>query len=235
MGTRRKYYEAYDDRYKQVHKEALRWASGEPSAIVRDTIIEYGISEEKPILELGCGEGRDAAFLLKNRFRVMATDISKEAISYCRKADPAHAECYQVLDCIDGTLDERFSFIYAVAVVHMLVEDQDRNGFYRFIREHLTEDGVALICTMGDGEVQMRSDIRSAFDLQEREHQETGRKLLIAGTSCRIVSFDTFAMELAGNGLAVLKQGITSVQPDFDRMMYAVVKKKNREPGTGSR
>lgn len=225
MENARKYYEAYEDRYRQVHRENLRWASDQPSAIVGDTLAQFHISVDHPILELGCGEGRDADFLLKKGFRVLATDISPEAISYCRKLEPRFADCYQVLDCINGTLDKKFSFIYAVAVVHMLVQDSDRDGFYHFIQEHLTENGIALICTMGDGEVQMQSDIRSAFTVQERCHQETGRKLMIAGTSCRMVSFDTFRNELARNGFTILKQGITSVEPDFDRMMYAVIKR----------
>ena len=40
----------------------------------------------------------------------------------------------------------------------MLVLDADRNSFYRFIYEHLVENGIALICTMGDGEFEMQSD-----------------------------------------------------------------------------
>lgn len=225
MEDSKKYYEAYDDRYRQVHEENLRWASDQPSSIVGDTISEFQISADDKILELGCGEGRDADHLLKRGFHVLATDISQEAISYCRRIHPEFADCYQILDCINGTLDERFAFIYAVAVIHMLVLDPDRDGFYRFIREHMTENGVALICTMGDGEVQMQSDIRNAFSVQERRHQETGRKLMIAGTSCRMVNFDSFRAELERNGLSILKQGITSVEPDFNQMMYAVVRR----------
>ena len=76
---------------------------------------------------------------------------------------------------------------------------------------------------MGDGVFEMQSDIRQAFELQEREH-ESG-KMLVAGTSCRMVSFHTFGEELARNGLQVLEQGITSALPDFNSLMYAVVKK----------
>lgn len=225
METARSYYEAYDDRYSQVHKENLRWASGQPTPIVSKIISEYAISESDSILELGCGEGRDGAYLLNRSYSVLATDISPAAIEYCKKNDPDHAGCYQVLDCVRGRLEGEFSFIYAVAVVHMLVEDQHRDGFYRFIREHLTENGIALVCTMGDGEAEFQSNTDTAFSLQERRHQETGRTLMIAGTSCRMVSFDTFRAELAKNGLAIVKQGITSVEPDFDKLMYAVVKR----------
>ena len=107
----------------------------------------------------------------------------------------------------------------------MLVEDKDRAAFYRFIREHLEDDGVALICTMGDGSISCSSDISTAFDLQERTHTQTGEKLLLAGTSCRMVNWDTFLRELQEAGLALAERGLTSVEPDFSVMMYAVVRK----------
>lgn len=217
------YYEAYDDRYRQVHSQNLQWFSDAPSEIVAEVMERYGVDRDKQILELGCGEGRDALFLLERGFDVLATDISPEAIAHCRRNAPAHAASFRVLDCVKGSLDERFDFIYAVAVVHMLVRDEDREGFYRFIRAHLNSHGRALICTMGNGELERSSDIETAFSLQPRRHQQTGRELLLAGTSCRMVSFDTFTRELHKAGLQVLRQGLTAVEPDFPIMMYAVV------------
>ena len=135
------------------------------------------------------------------------------------------ADNFRVLDCIAGTLEAKFDFIYAVAVVHMLVQDADRAAFYRFIREHLKEKGIGLVCTMGDGELAVKSDISKAFDLQERTHGETGEKLLLAGTSCRMVTRETFHREIRESGFEIIEQGLTSVEPDFPVMMYAVLKK----------
>lgn len=221
----RPYYEAYDDRYRQIHEANLQWFMDGPSPIVSQVMAQFGINPTERILEIGCGEGRDARFLLEQGFDVLATDVSAEAIRYARKQVPQHAHRFQVLDCIHGTLDAKFDLIYAVAVIHMLVPDSDRNGFCSFIREHLSENGIALICTMGDGEFERQSDIRTAFDLQERQHEQTGKTVHIAGTSCRVVNFQTFEEELSHNGLALLKRGITSIEPDFPQMMYAVVKK----------
>lgn len=66
----KKYYEAYEDRYKQIHAYDLQWASDTPSKIVLDTISKYQISKDASILEIGCGEGRDAACLLKAGYPV---------------------------------------------------------------------------------------------------------------------------------------------------------------------
>lgn len=221
----RQYYEAYDDRYRQVHEHDLQWFSDAPSAIVGQVMERFGISTDESILELGCGEGRDAVFLLKNGFRVTATDISTEVIRYCRAQNPQFADCFQVLDCVAGEMEEQFDFIYAVALVHMLVEDAHRAGFYRFLRDHLQEGGIGLICTMGDGTLERKSDISTAFDLHERTHDASGKNLQLAGTSCRTVSWETFLREMDENGLQTLEHGLTAVEPDFPVMMYAVVKK----------
>lgn len=219
----RKYYEAYDDRYRQVHQENLNWFDSAPSPIVAEVMEAFGIGKDKRCLEIGCGEGRDARYLLDRGYDLLATDISPEAVSWCRVMCPGHEERFQILDGISGKLEEQFDFIYTVAVVHMLVLDEDRDGFYRFIRQHLKPGGIALICTMGDGEMERSSDIRTAFQLQARCHEQTGRTVHIAGTSCRMVSFDTFMKELKRNGLRVLRRGITAIEPDFSQIMYAVV------------
>lgn len=186
-------------------------------------IQKYNITGK--LLEIGCGEGRDACVLLERGFDLLATDISSEAVSFCRREWPRYAENFQILDCINDELDEKFDFVYAIAVVHMLVCQEDRNGFYRFIREHLKETGIALICTMGDGVQERCTDISTAFQVQERVHEQTGKPLWIAATSYRAVSFETFERELAENGLHILKQGITQVDPDYRTMMYALVRK----------
>ncbi len=222
MGTDdRKYYAAYEERYKTAHAQGVSWASSVSTPIVMEVIDKYGISHSQRLLEIGCGEGRDSRTVLEHGFQLTATDISSEAIAYCKEKMPEYENQFSVLDCLSDELDEKFDFLFAIAVVHMLVPDEDRDGFYGFIRSHLTAGGIALICTMGDGEVERQSDIRSAFTLQERDH-ESG-KMMVAGTSCRMVSWNTFEKELSRNGFTILEKGMTSSLPDFNSLMYAVV------------
>ena len=221
----RHYYEAYDERYRKVHQENLMWFGQTPSRIVQETITEQSIQLTDSILELGCGEGRDAIFLLKTGYNLLATDVSNAAIEFCKVRWAEYGENFAVLDCVNGVLDGRYDFIYAVAVVHMLVEQKDRNGFYRFIQSHMKEHGIALVCTMGDGETERCTDITKAFELQERIHEPSGKMLKIASTSYRSVSFETFEKELVENGFRIRRFGLTDVQPDYYKMMYAVVEK----------
>ncbi len=219
----RKYYEAYDERYKAVHKKNLRCLGYESSRIVTEIIQKYGISKENTLLEIGCGEGRDSIVLLENCYNLLATDVSPEAVSYCKAQYKGYGDRFSVLDAVKGKLDEKFDYIYSVAVIHMLVEDKDRKAFYSFIKEHLTENGIALICTMGDGKMERKTDISIAFDLGERVCE--GEKVLVAETSCRIVTNQTFEKELKDADLEIIEQGFTSIENHFPVMMYAVVKR----------
>ena len=76
---------------------------------------------------------------------------------------------------------------------------------------------------MGDGEYEMQSDISKAFEIQEREH-ESGM-MMVASTSCRMVSFTTFENELHRNKLKIIEKGITGAMPNFNSLMYALVQK----------
>ena len=221
---KRKYYEAYDDRYRQIHGLNLQWAYDNPTPIVMETIKEFEIGHNDRILELGCGEGRDAFPLLKDGYCLLATDVSPEAIRYAKKKWPEFSANFGVLDCVAGNTPDKYDYIYAVAVVHMLVEDEDRDRFYTFIREHLNPGGVALICTMGDGKMERKTDAGMAFDLQNRTHEQSGTEVRIASTTCRMVSFKTLHKELRRNGLEILKEGITAAMPDFNSLMYVIVR-----------
>ena len=220
----RAYYEAYDERYKTVHARSIRWFGDQSSPIVNEVISRYGIKKTDKILEIGCGEGRDALPLLAAGYDLLATDVSPEAIAYCQALSPAHASHFSTLDCVKESLAQKFDLIVAVAVLHMLVPDADRTAFYRFLAHHLAPDGIALVCTMGDGKTARQSDIRTAFDLQAREY--AGEEILMAGTSCRMVTFAQFERELNENRLEIRERGLTEIPENFPSIMYAVVSQK---------
>ena len=143
----RPYYEAYEERYRAVHAKGLRWAGEQATPIVADVAGRY-LSAGAALLELGCGEGRDARALLARGYDLRATDCSEAAVAFCRKAMPAYADRFQRLDFLRDAESAHYDMIYAVAVVHMLVLDADRRGLFRFIREHLRPNGIGLICSM---------------------------------------------------------------------------------------
>ena len=42
----RKYYEAYDDRYRQIHGAGLQWFYDDPTPIVMETVDEFHIKQQ---------------------------------------------------------------------------------------------------------------------------------------------------------------------------------------------
>jgi len=138
------YYEAYNQRYMIIHEKGHSWSSDIPTPIVSDVIQKHSISKNASILEIGCGEGRDAFPLLENGYDVLATDISSEAINYCKYLRPDYSIHFSILDCINDHHGQHYDFIYSVAVIHMLVSDEDRIRFYHFIYDHLLDGRLAL-------------------------------------------------------------------------------------------
>lgn len=220
----RKYYHAYEERYRAAHARGVSWASDVATPIVLETLRKYAIAPHRRLLEIGCGEGRDSVAVLDAGYSLTATDASREAIAFCQAKHPHYGAHFRVLDCLAGDPEAEYDFVFAVAVLHMLVLQEDRDSFFRFIRRSLAGDGIGLICAMGDGEQEFQSDIATAFTLQERRH-ESGT-MPVAATSCRVVSFPHFEEELCRSGLEVLEKGLTQAMPEFDSLMYAVVRRR---------
>ena len=122
---KKKYYEAYNERYKTIHKKGFSWSSNIATPIVLETIKKLNISKEDKLLEIGCGEGRDAKTILEQGYNLLATDISLEAIDYCKAMMPSFSNHFTVLDCLNDDNTGKYHFIFAVAVIHMLVLDED--------------------------------------------------------------------------------------------------------------
>ena len=82
--------------------------------------------------------------------------------------------------------------------------------------------GKALVLSMGDGEREFCTDPDKAYELKEREC--AGKTVKVASTTCRIVNFDTFEREIKAAGFDIAEKGLTSCPPEFDSLMYAVIK-----------
>lgn len=220
------YYKAYDQRYKQVHEKNMLWATTKNTKEVIDVIEKYKISKRDKILDLGCGEGRDASFLLNEGYNVTAIDYSNEAINKCNElTNNKYQENFKQLDIFKDLLDDKFKFIYSIAVMHMFVLGIHRNKYLKFIYNHLEDSGLALICVMGDGKKEYASDINDALKNSKRKLLHNNEDVEVATTSCRIVNMDTFKNELTNNGFLIKRMWISEDIPEFDKSMCAIVTK----------
>ena len=220
------YYKAYDKRYKQTYENNSLWEIPERTKEVIDTLKKYKIAKNSNILELGCGEGRDEIYLLDNGYNVLGVDYSFAVIDKCNElTNYKYVNNFKQLDLIENSLNEKFDFIYSVAVIHMFVLDEHRNKFYNFIYDHLKDNGIALIISMGDGTLEINSDLEKAFDDTKRVNINTNKEIMVASTSCRVKKIDEMKKEIQLNNLEILEEKIIVDVPSFNKCMLFIVKK----------
>ena len=95
------------------------------------------------VLELGCGNGRNAIYLAKQGFSVTAVDLSKEAIAWATEQAAndnvqIHFVCENIFD-----LDlpcQKFNFIYDSGCFHHLAPHR-RISYIQLIQKHLANKG----------------------------------------------------------------------------------------------
>lgn len=224
----KKYYEAYDERYKEVHSKGIIWGGTQPSLVIEDVIDQYKIEKPSKILDLGCGEGRDSINLLKKGYNVLGIDVSQKGIEKCNelcKSQNIKGEFKQFDVVKNAEFDQKFDFIYSIAVIHMLVKNSDRCAFFQFINSNLKEEGIALVVSMGDGTQTYKSDPKTAFKKAQRECMETGEIMNITGTSCRVETLENLKKEAASSGLQIINEFITTKVYGFDKCIALVLKK----------
>jgi len=224
----KKYYLAYEDRYKKVHAEGLRWFSNKPTPELLEWIKYNNIPINEEICEIGCGEGRDALYLAIQGYKVTAIDASPTAIDKCKQlaVEKKLKINFEVLDALEPNfrINRKFKWIYSIATLHMLAEDEDRRKFLNSLHGLLEPGGKALIVSMGDGDSERRSDITKAFELQERYHPETGRAMMLVGTSYRGVNWEVHENELISAGFEIEKK-LNTENDEYAKCMTVYMKK----------
>lgn len=220
------YYKAYDKRYYQVYSNDMLWSSKEPTKEVLEFLKRYNCQKSDLILDLGCGEGRDAIFLLDMKYNVLAVDYSINVIEKCNNlSNNKYKDSFMQFDIMKDGLTKKFKYIYSIAVLHMFVTDEHRNLFFKFVKDHLTDDGVALICILGDGVKEHSSDITKSFENTQRVVMNNNTNIEIAATSCKIVSWETLEKEIINNDLKIKEKWISKEIPEFTNSMCVVISK----------
>lgn len=218
------YYKAYDVRYKQIHSLGKLWEYTEPTKEVLEFLKDY--KQDETILELGCGEGRDAINVLNKGYNLLATDYSIEAIKKCNElTNSKYANSFKTLDFLTESLSKQFNYIYSISVLHMLVVKEHRIKFLEFIRNHLKDNGKALITVIGDGKMTKTTNIEDAYTIVERNYKNKNEKVNVVQTSCNIVDWNTLIEELNKTKLVIDKKWISNDIPGFNPSMCVIVKK----------
>ncbi len=152
--------------------------------------LQSALKDCSTILELGCGSGRDAAFLIKQgkAADLSITDGSAEMLRYAAMLHPELSSHIRVLKLPEGLKAENAGFegIYSIAAL-MHLTAPNINETLELISELLTPDGVLFISVCTKREIQPQDDLRS-FTLKNRDWwtdqiETTGLKVTAATES----------------------------------------------------
>ncbi len=115
------------------------------------TLIERHVPDAKCILELGCGEGRHAAYLAQAGFSVRGVDLSPEMIRRAKvHANGAPREVKQKLSFLEGdirTLALGKTFDAVVSLFHVVsyqVTNKELRDTFAVAARHLRPGGIFL-------------------------------------------------------------------------------------------
>ncbi len=122
---------------KQADSLSKRYESADISFLQR--ILLETFSKNSNLMEIGCGSGRDAAFMLKNGYHVLGIDASKNMIYEAKKLHPELKEILKV-SIVPEDLDFKESYfdgIYSIAtLMHLKESDIDKTlaKIYKFLK-----------------------------------------------------------------------------------------------------
>lgn len=225
----RKYYHAYHERYKRVHGLGYFWFVKEPTPEVVRWVRFQEIPLTEPILEIGCGEGRDALYLAGLGYRLTAVDASSQAIETCRKLARQRGlivdwRNHDALYLSSG-MTERYRWVYSVATLHMLVDDEDRRHFLREMYTMLEPGGHALLVSKGNGVMEYTSDPQHAFTEEERIIPHHQVKVKVPMTTYRSVNWKRHREELEEAGF-ILEARLNTENFAYQQCMTVCLRKE---------
>ena len=132
----------YDERY---NAEGYYWGLS-PNNLCYEIMLLKPPTKPYKVLDIGCGEGKDAVFLAKNGYNVTAFDISDQGLS---KARELAVHCgvkvdFFKADIRDFRLEADFDIIFSSGVFHYIPQEQ-RSSVIESLKEHTTSKGINVI------------------------------------------------------------------------------------------
>ncbi|MCS0634249.1 class I SAM-dependent methyltransferase [Streptomyces sp. LP05-1] len=145
----RDYYYGYSDRYATVYAAgAPLWEPPEPNDALVHALDVLDI-EPCPVIDLGCGEGRDSTYLAGRGFDVVGVDVARPALTKARERAAASGVAAAFLErdiCVLADLPRaRFALAVNMGCLHMLPDSDLRSAHLRRVHELLVPDGLFLV------------------------------------------------------------------------------------------
>jgi len=111
----------YDDRYS---REGYYWGS-RPSAICYRVLELMPPEQPLKLLDIGCGEGRNAVFFARNGYEVMAFDLSAVGVEKTKKlaAEVGVSLTAFTADLLEFRLAKSFDILFSTGTLHYIPKE----------------------------------------------------------------------------------------------------------------
>lgn len=178
----------YWNKYYKTHKNP-----GTPSPFA--IYIQKYISENNTLLELGCGNGRDAVYLANNGLSVIGMDQISEEIDFLNSK---YSNENLKFICDDFTniklINNTFNNIYSRFTLHAISEKQ-ANDVLQWTLNHLENDGLFLL------------EVRSTNDELYNEGEKIigERNVRITSHYRRFIEFDILKTKITNLGFHIVE------------------------------
>jgi tellurite methyltransferase len=135
--------------WEQTYTDPATNTFGQPSEEIQQ-MVEL-LPPRASVLDLGCGEGRNALFLANKGFDVTAIDISVAGIRKLRKlAEEAKVSiCSEIADMRDYTFTTLYDLIISHGCLH-LVERSVWFGLVQKIKQYTKPGGINVVVVFTD-------------------------------------------------------------------------------------
>jgi SAM-dependent methyltransferase len=149
------------EHYKNCHEAlAARYETAAPN-LIHQSLLRH-LPKDRPILEIGCGSGRDASFLVQNGFAITATDASGEMLASAEKCHPelkGHLrQAAFPLPQDSPMLAERYDAVVCIAMI-MHVPEHELFEFATQLQTLVASGGTLIIVSsIGRSEITNQRD-----------------------------------------------------------------------------
>ena len=220
----KKYYEAYEDRYRRVYAQGVKYWTGDPDEIATvtghlDEFLQFAgtTPASDSIIEFGCGEGFLGEHLLRKGYSYLGIDLSPSALHRARSRLPGNDSSFMIGDITNMRDMQIGSFDVALDnyCLHMLVTDEDRRKYLAEIHRVLKSDGHAWFHEIGQpnpfkDEIQSLEDFLARYPVdlatcEARDAYTQGEKttVYLPRIPARFNNCDGYREELEGAGFEI--------------------------------
>ena len=118
----------------------------EPGDFLEELIRLCPPASDKKVLDIGCGEGKDAVYMAQKGYLVTAFDLTDNGIKKTKAlAKERNVDINAYVDDINTfELKEKFDIVYSTGTVQYLF-DQNKKAFFEKIDQITNDDAVVYI------------------------------------------------------------------------------------------